>query len=179
VHPVVFQWLDAVQRKGAGAARLHAGLIAQDVAEAFRTEGLDPARYALWCEDPVTEVIVETRRVTRPRTEIVVELEDRVEVVDGRAVRRREPVEVERIVVTILPVVDESGAPVIDEGSGLALTHQEPVLDEVDEAVEVEVPTGRTRLGLRYEQCLVFEAAYQRARVAELERRVATLEGGA
>lgn len=33
--------------------RLHAGLIAQDVAQAFVDEGLDPAEYAMWCEDEI------------------------------------------------------------------------------------------------------------------------------
>lgn len=46
----VFQYLDSVQSKG-DAARLHVGVIAQDVAQAFREEGLDPGRYALFCSD--------------------------------------------------------------------------------------------------------------------------------
>lgn len=49
----VYQWLSAVADKGEGA-RLHVGVTAQAVAEAFAAEGLDPARYALWCEDSMT-----------------------------------------------------------------------------------------------------------------------------
>jgi hypothetical protein len=48
----LFQWREAVTRKGADAARLHAGVTAQAVAEAFAAEGLDASRYALWCADP-------------------------------------------------------------------------------------------------------------------------------
>src|SRR5690606_11867727 len=55
----VFQWLDAVARKGGdpaqGGARLHIGVTAQAVREAFAAEGLDATRYALFCADPVEE----------------------------------------------------------------------------------------------------------------------------
>jgi hypothetical protein len=178
VQPVVFQWLDAIERKGPDGARLNAGYIADWVAEAFRAEGLDPARYALWCEDPVTEIVAETRSVTRERTEVLTVLEEQIDTVDGRAVRRLVPVEIERPITVAVPLFDEAGSPVLDSG-GRQATHQAPVLEVVDELVEIEVQTGETRLGLRYEQCAVFEAAYQRARLAALEQRVATLEGGA
>jgi hypothetical protein len=45
-----FRWKDAVAEKG-DAARIHVGVIAQDVQDAFAKHGLDAARYALWCED--------------------------------------------------------------------------------------------------------------------------------
>ena len=45
-----FQFADALEEKGAGA-RLHSGLIAQRVAEAFASEGLDASRYGLFCHD--------------------------------------------------------------------------------------------------------------------------------
>lgn len=47
-----FQWLSAIDAKGDGA-RVHCGVIAQQVAFALAAEGLDPARYAFWCADPV------------------------------------------------------------------------------------------------------------------------------
>ena len=50
-----FQWLEAVERKGADRARLHIGVTAQAVRDAFLAEGLDPTRYALFCEDAVVE----------------------------------------------------------------------------------------------------------------------------
>lgn len=46
----MFRWLSAVEEKGE-AARLHAGVTAQAVAEAFAAEGLDADRYALFCRD--------------------------------------------------------------------------------------------------------------------------------
>jgi hypothetical protein len=92
VSPLIYRLTDAAATKGR-AARLHAGLTAQDVAGAFLAHGLDPAAYALWCRD-----------------------------------------------------VDSD---------------------------------GRETLGLRYDECHVFEAAFQRARVAALEHRLAKLEQGA
>lgn len=51
----VFRWKDSVARKG-DKARQHIGTTAQAVAEAFRSEGLDPAAYGMWCEDEVFDV---------------------------------------------------------------------------------------------------------------------------
>ena len=66
----VFQWRDAVARKGESRARLHVGTTAQAVQYAFAAEGLDPARFALFCADPVTEAVVtKVRRVRQPLIE--------------------------------------------------------------------------------------------------------------
>lgn len=46
-----FRYSDAVEEKGEGAARIHFGLIAQRVKEAFESEGLDPFAYGLLCYD--------------------------------------------------------------------------------------------------------------------------------
>jgi hypothetical protein len=45
-----FKFNDAVEAKGDGA-RIHVGVVAQDVANAFTAEGLDPNKYALFCHD--------------------------------------------------------------------------------------------------------------------------------
>lgn len=45
-----FQFADAVEKKGEDA-RIHFGIVAQQVAEAFASEGLDASRYALFCYD--------------------------------------------------------------------------------------------------------------------------------
>lgn len=45
-----FKWKNAVAEKGDGA-RIHVGVIAQEVEAAFVAEGLDPAKYALFCKD--------------------------------------------------------------------------------------------------------------------------------
>lgn len=45
-----FKFNDAVEAKGDGA-RIHCGVMAQDVCDAFAEEGLDPTAYALLCYD--------------------------------------------------------------------------------------------------------------------------------
>jgi hypothetical protein len=45
-----FKFNDAVESKGDGA-RTHFGVMAQDVATAFASEGLDASRYAMFCHD--------------------------------------------------------------------------------------------------------------------------------
>jgi len=46
----IYQWLEAVQMKGA-EARYHMGVIAQDVIAAFEKEGLNPFTYGVVCKD--------------------------------------------------------------------------------------------------------------------------------
>jgi len=53
---VKFRWSDSVARKG-DAARIHVGVTAQSVAEAFAAEGLDASRYGVWCEDEIMKTV--------------------------------------------------------------------------------------------------------------------------
>lgn len=112
----VFQLKDAVEKKGVDA-RLHVGVIAQQVIEAFASEGLDATRYGLLCYDKWED-----------------EYED-VEVVDTPE------------------IVDEEG------NVTPAKTHIEHRLI---------TPAG-DRYGIRYEEALALEAAYQRWRIDKLE----------
>lgn len=48
-----FKWNDAVETKG-DEARIHFGVIAQEVQEAFAAEGLDASKYGLFCSDTWT-----------------------------------------------------------------------------------------------------------------------------
>ena len=45
-----FRWKDAVAEKG-DKARTHFGIIAQDLENAFKAEGLDASKYAMFCSD--------------------------------------------------------------------------------------------------------------------------------
>jgi hypothetical protein len=45
-----FKWNEAVESKG-GGARIHIGVMAQDVEAAFTAEGLDASKYGLFCRD--------------------------------------------------------------------------------------------------------------------------------
>lgn len=112
----VFQFKDAVEKKGADA-RLHVGVIAQQVIEAFASEGLDATRYGLLCYDKWDD-----------------EYED-VEVVDAPE------------------IVAEDGT----------VTHAQTHIER-----RLVTPAG-DRYGIRYEEALALEAAYQRWRMDKLE----------
>lgn len=112
----VFQFKDAVEKKGADA-RLHVGVIAQQVINAFASEGLDATRYGLLCYDKWDDEYEDVKVIDVP--EIVAE--------DG----------------TVTP----------------AQTHVEHRL---------VTPAG-DRYGIRYEEALALEAAYQRWRMDKLE----------
>lgn len=99
VEWVIYQFNDAIAEKGADGARLHSGLVAQQVCDAFAAQGLDAHRYGLFCEDDEFETV------------------DTGEIVDG-----------------------------------------------IPETVQQK--TGRKVLGLRYTECLAFEAAYVRSLLA-------------
>jgi len=48
------RWQSAVEEKG-DEARIHFGIIAQDLQDAFTAEGLDASDYAMWCSDTWTD----------------------------------------------------------------------------------------------------------------------------
>jgi hypothetical protein len=62
-----FKWNDAVEAKGDGA-RIHIGVIAQEVQSAFKAEGLDPAKYAMFCSDTWYEVDGKSAEPANPYT---------------------------------------------------------------------------------------------------------------
>lgn len=57
-----FKFNDAVELKSDGA-RIHVGVIAQDVRDAFIAGGLDPNKYGLFCSDTWTENNIEHTRL--------------------------------------------------------------------------------------------------------------------
>lgn len=79
---------------------------------------------------------------------------------------------VERPRTEAKPLVYESGG-IVRSITGTRMV-QVPVMEDVEEIEEVQVIDG-TRLGLRYEQCLVFEIAYLRSEAAYLRSIVSTL----
>jgi uncharacterized protein DUF2793/endosialidase-like protein len=89
----LFHRRDAVEKKGE-AARLHAGVTAQAIADAFTAEGLDPGRYALFCADPLMEEVAPPETPAKD---------------DGES---------DRVISAthLQPVLDEAGAPVVRLG---------------------------------------------------------------
>jgi hypothetical protein len=175
VHAIVYQWLDAVAEKGEAGARLHAGWIAQDVAAAFEAHGLDPSRYGLWCSDEVTRTVRQS--VTRQVPVTAPQETSAIEIRDGVPTLVRRTVDVP--VVQSVPVVDEAGAAVLD-ADGNPISYDVPEMTEETIEIDVEEQAG-TRLGLRYDECLVIEAAWMRRELARAIARIAALEqaGGA
>lgn len=45
-----FKWIESVKSKGDNA-RIHCGVVADEVEQAFIDEGLDPSKYGIWCYD--------------------------------------------------------------------------------------------------------------------------------
>lgn len=173
VRPAVFQYLDAIDIKDEDA-RLHAGYIAQQVHDAFIDAGLDPRRYGLWCEDVIYKTVNTTERSLQKKTMITHETREVLEVRDGIPYRVLTTEPVERLVTNQLAVINEDGTPAIDQ-KGNPMFASVPVTEEVDVDVEVQIEDG-TRLGLRYDQCLVFETAYLRSLLAKQDQRITALE---
>lgn len=159
VPPTIYQIRESLNEKGEDA-RLHAGLIAQDVATAFESEGLDPRRYALFCEDEIFEEVFEpqVRTVSRQKR--------------GPGVIRESGI-VDGVEVTVERRVEDA--------LQYKLVNDEFVTEteEVEETVMIPVrKSAGIRLGLRYTECLIFEAAYQRSVSTKLAARLDEIEIG-
>lgn len=106
----LFQYLSAVDEKGEDKARVHAGVIAQQVVKAL---GKDAFRYGVVGRDPLTRTVTKTRKISVPKTETA-EVEDTINTVeDGRAVRRVVVRTDERPVLEHVPLWNEDGSPVM------------------------------------------------------------------
>jgi len=124
VRAIVYRDKDSFERKG-DAARLHIGYSWQSIQAAFEAEGLDPARYGLWCEDVLEAPVEKTRTATRPvegQTETIPVLDD-----EGQPVfeQVQETEEVEQPFEEVRMI---DGAPVLVRG---VRTVAQPVFDSV------------------------------------------------
>lgn len=174
---VTFKFNRAVEQKGDGA-RIHVGVIAQDVQAAFLAEGLDPHRYSLFCFDEWSESSdeVETteddpdayaKAVEVQKAETVTVAKRRIEIHGDTAVQIDYTEQVEQPVHVIFPVFDEAGRPIMhmispyDELTGADAVYRQ-------ETIEVPVMETQTRYykrvttpagelyGIRYEELLAF-----------------------
>jgi hypothetical protein len=124
VRAIVYRDLDSFERKG-DAARLHVGYSWQTIQAAFEAEGLNPARYGLWCEDALEAPVEKTRTGTRPvegQTETVPVLDD-----EGQPVFEQVQ-ETEAVEQPFEEVRMIDGAPVLVKG---VRTVAQPVFDSV------------------------------------------------
>ena len=170
----VFQFVDAVARKGEDAARLHLGMIFEDVVAAFAAEGLDPMRYGIVCRDPVFK---QTAVTTTPRVPVMKTEQAPVESfvsLNGRSVLTVTTQERQVQDYDDEPVVDAAGNPVIGP-DGLQRLNRvfkfapgTPVTDYV-ETTEQDVDdegNPKWRLGLRYGELAQFLLAGLAGRLA-------------
>ena len=170
VSLVVFRYKDAVAEKGT-AARVHSGVIAQQVVDAFAAHGLDAYTYGLLCYDEWPEELERvsvTRELVRHATHeqvlvspaVVDHVQIKAAVLDA-AGNVLAPAEFADVEVKAAEYAD-----------GAELTP-----DEYQETRTVTParPAGK-KFSVRYEEALVLEAAYQRRRAAALEKRLEELE---
>ena len=137
-----FRWKSAVAEKG-DDARTHFGIIAQDLQDAFTAEGLDAARYGMWCSDTWWETQTDVEAVEAVEgVEFVqaVEASDAVYDEDGELVS--EAVEAVEGVEAVEAVTAKDAYTRTDTFNTLA--------DAPEDATE------RTRLGVRYSELLAF-----------------------
>lgn len=179
----VYQFNSAVEKKGA-AARLHAGVAAQDVEAAFAAEGLDAASYGLWCQDDVTAKVKRTLTTQQQKTEDYTDSVESVSMVDGKAVLTKSSVVKQRGVFTNVGVVDASGNPVMIPSGGtnkdgtpimIERVHREPVMEDVTVTKDVEQPAGQQQ-GVRYSELFAWVSAALASQITALAARVAALE---
>jgi hypothetical protein len=166
-----------VAKKGAAAARLHAGMIYEDVVAAFAAQGLDPLHYGIVCRDPATKTVTKTRTVSRQKTQTAALQREQITVTNGVATLTTVSETREEPVLQSYPLVDAGGAPLVDPETGQQRIHREPVMEEIEQSYEEVEPdldeTGAQKwtLGLRYGELAEFVMAGLAARIAALEAR--------
>jgi len=125
-----FRWKDSVEEKG-DDARIHFGIIAQDLQDAFTAEGLDAGRYAMFISSTWWET----------QTEV-------------------EAVEAVEFVQAVEAVYDENGELVSEAVEGVEAVEAKDAYTRTDTfqtlADAPEGATERTRLGIRYPELLAF-----------------------
>ncbi|MDP9758329.1 MULTISPECIES: tail fiber domain-containing protein [Agrobacterium] len=179
----LYQWLAAVALKG-DDARIHIGISAREVEEAFAAEGLDPRRFGVFCEDEEMETVEVESFIDVQDVEIVVvetlEHEER----EDRVVVMKTMKEVHRLKTVKKPISNEDGSPVLheivdedaSESSGRIVKRWE-ILEEVEVPVMTKkrvvdikrVPTGRKALSIRYDQLAMLMISAHESRLTKLE----------
>lgn len=166
LRPVAYQMLDAIALKGEAGARLHWGLIAQDVWQAGIDAGIDdPFRYGFLGRNPKTKPDVQRVSVERQKTRMISDVETAIEMIDGRAVLSQRPVERPEPLFIEHPVYGADGKLLMVEvrpGLLEPLIHHLPDMETVEVEQEVTVPVlgedGEPEFiwNIRYDELLMF-----------------------
>lgn len=134
-NPKVYQFCDAVAKKGEQAARLHTGFIYEEVIAAFTAEGLDPSRYGIVCEDPAFKTVTVATPRQRQKRVPVTRWDYAVDLVDGVAKRRRVEETWQKPVFDEIPLHAEDGSAVMIPGEWLFQPNGDHVRNEKGEAL--------------------------------------------
>ena len=147
-----FKFKDAITKKGANA-RIHMGVIAQRIQEAFKSEGLDAHNYGLFCYDEWEDQYEDIEVIVKP------EVKGQVKVIDSQAMYNT--------------IYKEDGTEEQILVSPEKFHMEEQVIEEaVYETQKKLVQPAGSRYSVRYEECLALECAYQRWRLDQLEARL-------
>lgn len=191
-----FKFDDALAEKGADGARWHFGLIAQWVRDVLDTHGIDGFSLGLLCYDEwdeeyvneqvnIGETVVKTKLVTVKKSiKNTVKESKTVRNEVGDLVLVEIDVVKEEPVLVMEYVKDIDGNFVIKE-DGTKMTVFTQVTEDVEKEYEAPaepvyvrklVKAAGSRYGIRYEEALSLEAAYQRRNYQRLLSRIEALE---
>jgi len=137
-----FRWIDAVEKKG-DDARIHFGIMAQDLQDAFTAEGLDAGRYAMFMSNTWWETQTEVEAIEAVEGVEFVQAVEAFEAVyseDG-----------ELISEAVEAVEGVEGVEAVEAKDAYTRTDTFETLAEAPEGA-----TERTRLGVRYSELLAF-----------------------
>ena len=137
-----FRWKDAVSEKG-DDARIHFGIIAQDLQDAFTAEGLDAGRYGMFMSNTWWETQTEVEAVE------AVEGVEFVQAVEASEALYNEDGELVSEAVEAVEGVE--GVEAVEAKDAYTRTDIFDILAEAPAGA-----TERTRLGVRYSELLAF-----------------------
>ena len=137
-----FRWKSAVEKKG-DDARIHFGIISQDLRDAFTAQGLDAGRYAMFVSSTWWETQTEVAAVE------AVEGVEFVQAVEASEALYNEDGEL--ISEAVEAVEGVEGVEAVEAAEAYTRTDTFQTLAEAPEGA-----TERTRLGVRYSELLAF-----------------------
>jgi hypothetical protein len=180
--PKIYQLVMSVAAKGE-AARLHTGMIYDEVRAVFVEEGLDPERYSIFCREQRMKKVAGTRPARRQKQQPVTRMVEEVRVVDGVALLCACEETANEPVFADMPVFGQATGRPVKNGDGTPRLHREAVLETYDEpyeALEPELDENGVAIfdeGLRYLELILFMMAGQAALDAEFAEQISGPRG--
>lgn len=174
-----YQWNSSIDEKGADSARIHYGFGAQTIGRLFEEKGIDPHRLALFCYDEwydKPEVIEKYIYGNIIDDSGVIELRN-VEEKDSANAISQLVLGIKDKVSKIVDVAISSGdynlmSEIVDLKSKKFLW----IKTREEEFIAEQAIKAGSRYGLRYEQCLVLEAACNRRRANRLQEQIDSIK---